>query len=238
MLGHAVLNNLDIIISPINNPDGYEYTWTDNRNARMFRKTRSNENYGAKCFDPAQEYGVDPNRNFDEHWGQAEGASTNVCSIQYKGPYANSEIEVRSHVEFVSNLVEKYANFGHADLHNYSQFWMYPYGYQVSPLPQDADLLYSISTEIVNAISQTYNTKWKYGPIATTVYVASGSSVDYFYNQLGLKCTFAVELRDTGRYGFLIPDAQIPLVAEEMWNGYQIFMENIINGNCNKNSVV
>ena len=40
------------------------------------------------------------------------------------------------------------------------------------------------------------------------VYVdeASGSTADYFYEKLGIKCTFGTELRDTGRYGFVLPE--------------------------------
>ena len=233
---NSLLSKIDLIVIPVANPDGYAYTWTNERNARMFRKTRS-ENPGAKCFDPALEYGVDPNRNFDAHWAQPEGASTNVCSIQYKGPYAESEIEVSSHVKFVTEVAAKYENVGYADLHNYSQFWMYPYGYQVSPQAEDTELLHSISTDVVNAIQDTYDTKWKYGPIATTVYVASGSSVDYWYDELGIICAFAVELRDTGKYGFLLPDSEIPLVANEMWNGYSVLLQAIIDGKCGKRAV-
>jgi len=36
--------------------------------------------------------------------------------------------------------------------------------------------------------------------------VASGSTADYFYDKAGIKCSFATELRDTGRYGFLLPE--------------------------------
>ena len=35
---------------------------------------------------------------------------------------------------------------------------------------------------------------------------ASGSTTDYVYEKLGVKCSFASELRDTGRYGFVLPE--------------------------------
>jgi murein tripeptide amidase MpaA len=44
---------------PVVNPDGYEYTHTEDR---LWRKSRSRHN-GDRCI------GVDLNRNFDFHWG-------------------------------------------------------------------------------------------------------------------------------------------------------------------------
>jgi murein tripeptide amidase MpaA len=53
-----IVDNFDIYIMPVMNPDGYEYTFTHDR---MWRKTRSNPSgYAAnsRCV------GADPNRNF------------------------------------------------------------------------------------------------------------------------------------------------------------------------------
>jgi murein tripeptide amidase MpaA len=41
------------------NPDGYEFTWDENR---MWRKTRNTNTPNNICV------GVDPNRNWDNHW--------------------------------------------------------------------------------------------------------------------------------------------------------------------------
>lgn len=38
---------------------------------------------------------------------------------------------------------------------------------------------------------------------------ASGSSADWTYGKLGLEYSYGVELRDTGKYGFLLPEDQI-----------------------------
>ena len=45
----------------------------------------------------------------------------------------------------------------------------------------------------------------------------SGSSVDWTYDELGVKYSFAVELRDQGEYGFLIPADQIIPNCKENW---------------------
>lgn len=191
----------------------------------MWRKTVSN--YGTTCD------GTDPNRNFDVHWSDPNGASTRPCNDAYKGPEAFSEVETQAQRDFIQSLVDQYDNIAYFDVHAYSQLWMYPYGYTSSPC-DDADLLHSMSTDAVNALTSVHGTKYKYGPIATTVYPATGSTADYFYDKEGIRCSFALEMRDTGRYGFLLPANQIKPVAEEMAPAYKIIMQNVIDGNCSK----
>lgn len=43
---------------------------------------------------------------------------------------------------------------------------------------------------------------------------AAGGSDDWAYD-LGVKYSFTFELRDTGRYGFLLPESQIQPTCEE-----------------------
>lgn len=68
-----------------------------------------------------------------------EGASDNPCSEVYHGSHPNSEVEVKSVVDFI----QKHGNFKcFIDLHSYSQLLMYPYGYSVKKA-QDAEELVS-----------------------------------------------------------------------------------------------
>ena len=48
---------------------------------------------------------------------------------------------------------------------------------------------------------------------------AAGGSEDWTYGKLGVKYSFSVELRDTGRYGFLLPPDQIIPTGEETFEG-------------------
>ena len=43
----------------------------------------------------------------------------------------------------------------------------------------------------------------------------SGGSIDWTYGFLGVRYSYALELRDKGRYGFLLPDTQIIPTGEE-----------------------
>lgn len=52
---------------------------------------------------------------------------------------------------------------------------------------------------------------------------ASGGTIDWTYNQ-GIKYSFTFELRDTGRYGFLLPASQIVPTAQETWKALEVIM--------------
>jgi murein tripeptide amidase MpaA len=54
-----IAENFDWYIIPIANPDGYAFTWS---NDRMWRKTRSTQGITGLCF------GTDPNRNWGYNW--------------------------------------------------------------------------------------------------------------------------------------------------------------------------
>lgn len=46
--------------------------------------------------------------------------------------------------------------------------------------------------------------------------LAAGTTVDWAYEN-GVKYSYTFELRDTGRYGFLLPSSQIIPTATETW---------------------
>nr|XP_023400394.1 carboxypeptidase A4 [Loxodonta africana] len=209
----SILEKMDIFLLPVANPDGYVYTQTKNR---FWRKTRS-RNPGSNCI------GADPNRNWNASFA-GEGSSDNPCSEVYHGPHANSEVEVKS----VVNFIQEHGNFKcFIDLHSYSQLLMYPYGYTVSKAP-DAEELDEVARRAAKALASLSGTQYQVGPICTTVYPASGSSTDWAYDN-GIKYAFAFELRDTGRYGFLLPANQIISTAEETWLGLKVIMEHVRN---------
>ena len=47
-------------------------------------------------------------------------------------------------------------------------------------------------------------------------------------------CSVTPELRDTGRYGFLLPEDQIMPVAEEMYPGYMLMAHAVMEGYCER----
>ena len=55
----------------------------------------------------------------------------------------------------------------------------------------------------------------------------SGTTKDYIYGHLGVKYTFSMELRDTGKYGFLLPSKLIKPTAKEAFEGIKAMIENM-----------
>ena len=67
--------------------------------------------------------------------------------------------------------------------------------------------------------SAVHGTRYTAGPIASVIYEAAGSSTDWAHAKLGIKYAYALELRDTGRSGFMLPVNQIQPTVEETWAG-------------------
>lgn len=57
--------------------------------------------------------------------------------------------------------------------------------------------------------------------------VASGITVDWAYDS-GIKYSFSFELRDTGRYGFLLPATQIIPTAQETWMAIRTILRHTL----------
>ncbi|KAG9342364.1 hypothetical protein JZ751_016866 [Albula glossodonta] len=208
-----LLNRMDIFIEIVTNPDGFHYTHTRNR---MWRKTRK-PNPGSSCV------GVDPNRNWDAGFG-GPGASGNACSETYRGPRAHSESEVSS----IVNFVRSHGNIkAFVSIHSYSQMLLYPYGYTRTPVPDEAEL-HALAKKAITDLASLYGTRYRYGSIINTIYQASGGTIDWTYNQ-GIKYSYTFELRDTGRYGFVLPANQIIPTAQETWLALMAIMEHTKN---------
>ncbi|XP_077451383.1 carboxypeptidase A1-like [Stigmatopora argus] len=206
----AILNKMDIFLEIVTNPDGFHYTQTRNR---MWRKTRK-PNRGSSCV------GVDPNRNWDAGFG-GPGASGSPCSETYRGPRAHSESEVSS----IVNFVKSHGNIkSFVSIHAYSQMLLYPYGYTRTPV-KDQKELHDLARKAVTDLTSLYGTRYRYGSIINTIYQASGGTIDWTYNQ-GIKYSFTFELRDTGRYGFILPANQIIPTAKETWLALMSIMDH------------
>ncbi|XP_019354043.1 carboxypeptidase A6 isoform X1 [Alligator mississippiensis] len=197
-----MLNQLYFYIMPVFNVDGYHFSWTDDR---FWRKTRS-KNSKFRC------HGVDANRNWKVKWCD-EGASFHPCDDTYCGPFPESEPEVKAVAHFLRKRrkqIKAYLSF-----HAYAQMLLYPYSYKYATIP-NFTCVESAAYKAVNALQSAYGIRYRYGPASSTLYVSSGSSMDWAYKN-GIPYAFAFELRDTGHFGFLLPEALIkPTCTETM----------------------
>lgn len=49
--------------------------------------------------------------------------------------------------------------------------------------------------------------------------LVSGDSIDWFYDVMNVNISLAIELRDLGEYGFLLPPEKIIPTSEELFLG-------------------
>ncbi|XDA80204.1 hypothetical protein R6Z07M_009826 [Ovis aries] len=197
-----LLKNMDFYIMPVVNVDGYDYTW---KKDRMWRKNRSLHEKNA-CI------GTDLNRNFaSKHWC-GEGASSSSCSEIYCGTYPESEPEVKAVADFLRRNIKHIKAY--ISIHSYSQKIVFPYSYSRSR-SKDHEELSLVAQEAVYAMENIHrNIRYTHGSGSESLYLAPGGSDDWIYD-LGIKYSFTIELRDKGKYGFLLPERYIRPTCSE-----------------------
>ncbi|KAI4499859.1 hypothetical protein M0802_005115 [Mischocyttarus mexicanus] len=201
-------------IFPVFNPDGYEYTHTRNR---LWRKNLKQSTWRCK--------GVDLNRNWDFHWAEV-GASSNPCSETYPGPKGFSEIETKSMSTFIKNIPEKL--IAYLAFHSYSQLLLIPFGHSNKRIDNYDDLM-EIGRFSVKALAKRYGTNYNVGNIVDVIYPASGGSMDWVRATINPRITYTYELRDQGRYAFLLPSDQIIPTGEETMDSLIAMFQKALN---------
>jgi len=201
---HSELQDIDVIIIPVLNPDGYEYS---QESQRLWRKTRS-PNANSTCV------GVDANRNFAHEWR----LSNNPCSDTYGGVEPFSEPEAK----IVRDL---YARYGtqiklHIGIHSYGQYFLYPWGYEFDSYIDNWEDHEIVGQRFANAIYNVNGTTFLVGNAAMLLYTAYGGGSDYAAFQ-GIEISSTIELPGGGDYGFDLPASRIIPVVEETWMGLE-----------------
>lgn len=208
--------DIEFIFIPVANPDGYEYTWTSNR---LWRKNRSPQ---------LLSFGVDLNRNFDDHWGSA--GSSFPLSDTYQGPAPSSELEVTA----IANYFLQNKNIvGALDWHCFSQLILYPYGWTSEQISNFPDYK-SLTEHMAKAFAlngRIYSPKQAYD-----LYPTSGTSMDWYVGrevQQRMSVTplsVTIELPPTiseGAKGFLLDPKYIIPVSQEAWEAFMVFISQL-----------
>jgi len=194
-----LIDNCEIWIVPVVNPDGYEYS----RNVdRLWRKNRRDNSNGT--------FGVDLNRNYGYMWGRT-GSSPTTSAEDYRGPIAFSEPETQA----VRDLVRTY------DFHilmSYHSFWQciyYPWGYTWDA-PPDGLMFRDMTSSMIELIYHTGGATYTNWVDTPDTYLVSGDTGDWSYGELGIY-SFGIELRPVtfGQGGFVLPANQIIPTCEE-----------------------
>jgi murein tripeptide amidase MpaA len=209
-----IVDNLNIHILPMANPDGYEFSRSDDR---FWRKNRV-VNAGSSC------KGVDLNRNFGFHWAES-GVSFSPCSDVYCGEAAFTERETAAIKKYTESL-RPTPILGHS-IHSYSQLWLWPYGFDYTSRPDNWQEIKKLAEDASDALQQVHGTY--FDPInSADLYPAAGASDDWYRGGLGTRYAYTTELRDTGLYGFALPPSQIVASGEELFAGMKVIFEKCI----------
>ena len=124
-----IVNNTEIWVIPMVNPDGAEYdilngTWHN------WRKNRQ-PNPGSNAV------GIDLNRNWSFMWGCCGGSSGKPSSARYRGQYPFESVEDQVLRDFVlSRRVNGVQQISEAfNWHSYGEHILWPYGYTKEDVP-------------------------------------------------------------------------------------------------------
>ncbi|ODV97152.1 hypothetical protein PACTADRAFT_79561 [Pachysolen tannophilus NRRL Y-2460] len=209
------LDNLDFLILPVMNPDGYEYTWTQDR---LWRKNRQ-ETYISRCF------GIDIDHSFDYHWTHSDD---NPCGEDYSGEAAFESLEAQLWNKYLNDTNKSHNIYGYIDLHSYSQEVLYPYAYSCEQQPRDAEnlieLAYGLSKAIRLKSGEHYDvlSACLEKDVDLLPSLGSGSALDYMYHNRAF-WAFQIKLRDDGTHGFLLPTKYIQPVGKEIYSAIRYF---------------
>ncbi len=192
-----LVNQSEIWIVPMVNPDGHQYSVTTDR---LWRKNRRSTGDGT--------FGVDLNRNYGYEWG-GPGSSGDTFSEIYRGPLAFSEPETRAVRDFLQRRQTKAL----ISYHNFSQLVLYPWGHTNNPAP-DEPLLQNLAVAIADRIRVVHAVT--YTPQQSSdLYLASGDTTDWLYGEYRVP-NFTIELRPRSSFpGFELPESEITPTFEE-----------------------
>ena len=207
----------EIWVAPMVNPDGHEYSRTQNR---LWRKNRRQ--------NPDGSIGVDPNRNYGYMWGTLDvNTSSHVPRDEtYVGPRAFSEPETQA----VRNVVARELFRGVITYHSFSQLILYPWGYTNKPAPDAfAGLkMAEVAKRMAQLIRGVHGTV--YTPEQSSqLYPTAGDTTDWTYGEYGIP-SFTIELRpdSIAHGGFVLPPDQIQPTFEENLPAAEEFIKRFL----------
>lgn len=169
------LDDLDFLVIPVFNPDGYAYTWSHDR---LWRKNRQ-RTHVPQCL------GIDIDHSFGFQW---EKAHTHACSKEYSGETPFEAWEASAWYKYINETKGDYKIYGYIDMHSYSQEILYPYAYSCDALPRDLEnlleLSYGLSKAIRSKSGRNYDVISACKDRGSDIFpgLGAGSALDFMYH--------------------------------------------------------
>ncbi|TET73070.1 MAG: hypothetical protein E3J44_01630 [Candidatus Aminicenantes bacterium] len=196
-----LVDQCEIWIVPLLNPDGLEYSI---HFYRYWRKNRRDNGDGS--------FGVDPNRNYSYNWGlDNEGSSPFPSSNVYRGTSAFSEPET----QVIRDLFAERNFQAVISYHNYSQVILYPWGYTNQPTAED-QLLDQIAADMSGLIQSVNGNIYEYGQAGADLYLTNGDMIDWTFGTYNIP-SYTLELPpiDQEHGGFFNAEEDIQPIFNE-----------------------
>jgi hypothetical protein len=196
-----LLKTTELWFVVVANPDGYQYTFD---HTRLWRKNLRDNNGDGQITSVD---GVDPNRNFNEHFNyDNEGSSTLTSSETYRGPAATSEPETQA----MQGLIDRVKPKLQSNFHSFGPYILYPQGWQVGTPDADNPIYTALAGTDANPAIAGFDP----GLSSDELYVTNGETTDYADKHAGT-ISFTPEL-DEGcdGCGFVFPDDEAQVQAE------------------------
>lgn len=199
-----LVNYTETWIVPVLNPDGYAFSWDEDR---LWRKNRRDNGDGTM--------GVDLNRNYTVGFGDDDFSSGDPTSQTYRGPYAFSEPETQAVSDLMAGVFGP--TFEAAiTYHSFAQLVLYPYGHTTDPVADEAMYmeLAEAMTERINAAHTDPVNDYEWGQSSHTLYAAAGTFIDWAHDEQNATAILT-ELRPAGEPRFELPPEEILPTCEE-----------------------
>ena len=211
----ALVDNYALWFVPMVNPDGLEvvYSGLDSFWRKNTRDNNSDQSYAAI------DDGVDPNRNYDWHWGES-GVEFDSTSDVFPGTGPFTEYENIA----VRDLATELNPIASLSFHTYGEMILFPFGYDYVYTPDHGRLSQIASS--MSAVMDKYSSSEKYDPyMSVFLYPAAGDSDDWLYGELGT-LAFTVEAGPSS-LGFHPSWSVVEAYLPEQYEGFLSFAQEI-----------
>ena len=217
-----LVDNSEIWIVPVVNPDGLEYSRlggfdseSDLGLRRLWRKNRQDNGDGT--------HGVDLNRNYGYEWEGSGGSGRTTSDDDYRGPEAFSEPETRAIRDLMLDSKKDFEAV--LSYHSFSQLILYPWGY-TGEAPEDSSTMNTLGVEMSDLIYGVHGSDYVCKQ-AHALYQTRGDLTDWVYGVYRNKNderipAFTIELRPycstaplCPPWGFMLSEDEILGTCEE-----------------------
>ncbi|ODM90912.1 Zinc carboxypeptidase A 1 [Orchesella cincta] len=221
-----VIKLFDLYITPVLNPDGYNYS---QQTDRLWKKNRAPTDSPIKCV------GVDLNRNWDYRFECNrifDTANADPCNDAYPGVKGFSEKETKAAQKFYSSPEFEAQSKMFISVHGYNQLIMFPFGNPEDNLKEPektawmdvankAGLSMAGSSQSDVEISCLPETKFQVGSIKDVVGERRGSGIDWIKQEIpGVSLALEIGLYNIPE-GFIVPPNQIEQKGIEFMRGFR-----------------